>query len=54
MAFDSDNNFLLSNRGEIIKSSDELRYLSTIPLKNFHLFKIAKSVINFYLKKFFY
>ena len=27
-------------------------HLSTIPLKNFHLFKITESVINFYLKKF--
>ena len=27
------------------------RHLSTIPLKNFHLFKIADSVINFYFKK---
>ena len=52
MTFDSDNSFLLSNRGKIIKSSDGLCHLSTIPLKNFHLFKIAKSVINFSLKKF--
>ena len=36
---------------EIIESSGGLRHLSTIPVKNFHLFKIAKSVINFYLKK---
>ena len=36
---------------EIIKSSGGPRHLSTIPLKNFHLFKIAKSIINFYLKK---
>ena len=38
--------------GEIIESSGGPRHLSTIPLKNFHLFKIAKSVINFCLKKF--
>ena len=37
--------------GEIIESSGRPRHLSTIPLKNFHLFKITKSVINFYLKK---
>ena len=28
--------------GEIIESSGGPRYLSTIPLKNFHLFKIAE------------
>ena len=38
--------------GEIIKSFGGPRYLFTIPLKNFHLFKIAKSVINLCLKKF--
>ena len=38
-------------KGEIIKSSGEPRHLSTILLKNFHLFKIAELVINFYLKK---
>ena len=38
-------------RGEIIKSSGGPRYLSTILLKNFHLFKITESVINFCLKK---
>ena len=37
--------------GEIIESSSWSRHLSIIPLKNFHLFKIAKSVINFCLKK---
>ena len=37
--------------GEIIESSGGPRYLSTIPLKNFHLFKIAESVINLCLKK---
>ena len=37
--------------GEIIESSGRPRHLSTIPLKNFHLFKITKLVINFYLKK---
>jgi len=39
-----------SNLGKIIKFSGGLRHLSTIPLKIFHLFKIAESVINFYLK----
>ena len=29
----------------------ELRYLSTILLKNFYFFKITKSIINFYFKK---
>ena len=38
--------------GEIIGSSGGPRHLSTIPLKNFHLFKIAESVINLCLKKF--
>ena len=38
--------------GEIIESSGGSRYLSTITLKNFHLFKIAEPVINFCLKKF--
>ena len=38
-------------KGEIIKSSSGPRHLSTIPLKNFHLFKITKSVINLCLKK---
>ena len=38
--------------GEIIEYSGRPRYLSTIPLKNFHLFKIAEPVINFCLKKF--
>ena len=28
-----------------------LRHLSTIPLKDSHLFKIAEPVIKFYLKK---
>ena len=37
---------------EIIRSSSEPRYLSTIPLKNSHLFKIAKSIISFCLKNF--
>ena len=36
--------------GEIMESSGGLRHLSTILLKNFHLFKIVE--INFYLKKF--
>ena len=38
--------------GEIIESSSGPRHLSTIPLKNFLLFKIAESIINFCLKKF--
>ena len=38
--------------GEIIEFSGGARYLSTISLKNFHLFKITESVINFCLKKF--
>ena len=37
--------------GEIIESSDGSRHLFIIPLKNFHLFKIVESVINFNLKK---
>ena len=37
--------------GEIIELSGGPRHLSTIPLKNFHLFKIAKLVINFCFKK---
>ena len=37
---------------EIIESSGGPCHLSTIPLKNFHLFKIVESVINFYLKFF--
>ena len=36
---------------EIIESSGGPRHLSTISLKNLHLFKIAESVINLYLKK---
>ena len=36
---------------EIIKSSNRSRYLSTILLKNSHLFKIAESVISFYFEK---
>ena len=38
--------------GEIIESSSEPRHLFIIPLKNFHLFKIAESIINFCLKNF--
>ena len=44
--------FSPSQPGEIIEYSGGSRYLSTISLKNFHLFKIADSVINFGLKKF--
>ena len=36
---------------EIIESSGRPCHLFTIPLKNFHLFKIAELVINFRLKK---
>ena len=43
--------FSLSLSGEIIESFGEPRHLSTIPLKNFHLFKIAELVINFCFKK---
>ena len=43
--------FVISTIGEIIQSSDGPRHLSTILLKNFYLFKIAESVISFYLKK---
>ena len=38
--------------GEIIESSDGSYHLSTIPLKNFQLFKIAELVINLCLKNF--
>ena len=38
--------------GEIIESFGGPCHLSTILLKNFHLFKIAESVINLCLKKF--
>ena len=37
--------------GEIIESSGGPRHLSTIPLKNFHLFRIAELIINLCLKK---
>ena len=37
---------------EIIEFSGALRHLSIISLKNFYLFKIIESVINFCLKKF--
>ena len=37
---------------EIKEFSGGPRHLSTIPLKNFYLFKIAESVINFCLKIF--
>ena len=40
-----------ANAGEIIESSGGLRHLFTIPLKNFHLFKITGSIINFCFKK---
>ena len=36
------------NAREIIESSGGPHHLSTIPLKNFHLFKITELVINFY------
>ena len=38
--------------GEIIQSSSGLRHLFIIPLKDFHLFKIAESIISFCLKFF--
>ena len=38
--------------GEIIESFGGPCHLSIILLKNFHLFKIAESVINLCLKKF--
>ena len=41
----------VSDIGEIIESSDGSRHLFIIPLKNFHLFKLVESVINFNLKK---
>ena len=40
-----------THSGEIIESSNGPRHLSIIPLKNFHLFKIAESIINLCLKK---
>ena len=46
------SDFLPSFIREIIESSSGPRHLSTIPLKNFHLFKIAESVINLCLKNF--
>ena len=42
-----------SKTGEIIESSSGSRHLSTILLKNYHLFKITESLINFCLKKIF-
>lgn len=42
-----------SKQWEIIQSSGGSRHLFNIPLNNSHLFKIAKSVINFYFKKIF-
>lgn len=41
----------MSISGEIILSFGGPQQLSIIPLKNSHLFKIAKSIINFCLKK---
>ena len=38
--------------GEIIQSSGGPHYLSAIPLKDSHLFKISESVISFCFKKF--
>ena len=40
------------NIREIILYSGGPHHLSIISLKNFHLFKITESVINFYLKYF--
>ena len=42
---------LLSTLREIKESFGGTPHLSIIPLKNFHMFKIVVSVINFYLKK---
>ena len=42
----------MRNYREIIEFSCGPRHLSTISLKNFHLFKIAELVINFCLKFF--
>ena len=39
------------NLGEIIQSFSKPHHLSTIPLKDSHLFKITESVINFCFKK---
>jgi len=50
--FFNDICFYMGNVGEIIESSSEPRYLSTVALKNFNLFKIAVLVINFCLKNF--
>ena len=47
-------NFFLKNNSisrEIIESPGGPHHLSTIPLKNFHMFKIVESVINFSFKK---
>ena len=44
-------NYYADKIREMIESSGGPRYLSIILLKNFNLFKIAESVINFYLKK---
>ena len=41
----------LGGNGEIIESFSGPHHLSTILLKNFNLFKIVESVINFCLKK---
>ena len=38
---------------QTIQSFSRPRHLSTIPLKNFHLFKIVELVISFYFKNFF-
>ena len=45
-------NCFLPKSGEIIESFRGLCQLFTISLKNFYLFKIAESVINFRFKKF--
>ena len=41
-------NYYADKIGEMIESSGGPCYLSTILLKNFHLFKIAESIIGFY------
>ena len=50
--FKSNEMLLVIIIGKIIEFSGRPRHLSTILLKNFHLFKIAEPIINFYLKFF--
>ena len=48
---DSKTTRILPFLGKIIESFGGPRHLSTISLKNFHLFKTTESVINLYFKK---